>query len=679
MHSDKDWIDKLDDAQFKTLFKKLDQMEELPVHIDEKLKNLIRNQETLKKKKTNIPNFFLFNPVFKYAVSFSLFFLIIISSLFVYFRYLIPNKNLDICRVTHIEGDAYKIINENKKRKLSKNDSIRQQEIIVTGEESKVDLQVGEKYFLRVNKDSKIKVIKLFKDKVMEDTKFKLEIGEVFAKTDELYPGSIFEIQTESMNVRIKGTEFVVSVSDDKVKVEVKRGQVFVQTKMFQKEIEEIKAVDPGVADKVISIINKEIVLLKNQKIEVPYDSIKKLEEEIGNTIISLKEEIINNKTNTSKIDEILNKYESKIDILNETFKSYITEEDWNTTDKVSEKDIDELFSVSLINNNLNIKQIEKNTAITHDNANIYVASDFNKSIYCIDLLNGELKWNFKNNELKKITTPVINFKNELVVSSPVNIFVLNNKGELLKIYKIQKGPSYWDFPIITDNKLFIAGSENVYIYNGKEFSILKELPKAMGQLYIQDFLDNLFFVYSNEKIIRLYNIKKNKIIWQSNNLNERIFSKPLITDKYILIGDISKNIYKFNYLHDGNPVSKLSIGKGIVSNIILKNNYLYFVANNGYFCRLNIDNFNLYSEIVKIENKPDINKFLTKKIILVNDDIYFSSDNGKLFNYNIIKGDYYFVDVSSNPLIGSPIVEENNICVVDNKTNIYKIIKKNK
>jgi len=110
----------------------------------------------------------------------------------------------------------------------------------------------------------------------------------------------------------------------------------------------------------------------------------------------------------------------------------------------------------------------------------------------------------------------------------------------------------------------------------------------------------------------------------------------------------------------------------------MLRDNYIYFIANNGFFYRLNILSFKKADMLFKVDNNPYPDKYLTKKILYHNDEIYFSSDTGKLFKYDIINEQSELIHIDDNksdlPLTASPVAINDAVYVIDVSSNIYRI-----
>jgi len=115
-----------------------------------------------------------------------------------------------------------------------------------------------------------------------------------------------------------------------------------------------------------------------------------------------------------------------------------------------------------------------------------------------------------------------------------------------------------------------------------------------------------------------------------------------------------------------------------VISNLILRDSYIYFIANNGWFYRINMLSFNKADKLFMADNDPNPDKYMTKKILMHNNEIYFSSDTGKLFKHDIINEKSELINIDDNkqglPLIASPVKIDGVIYVIDIASNIYRV-----
>ena len=121
-------------------------------------------------------------------------------------------------------------------------------------------MQIGDDSIIRVKENSILKVVKLFKDQEIEETKINLDIGKILAKPKNLTEGSSFEIETKSVTAGVRGTEFTVLKTKEGVtKIAVKEGEVGIKKNIDSKDIAKIKKVDTELAENLNRILQKEI------------------------------------------------------------------------------------------------------------------------------------------------------------------------------------------------------------------------------------------------------------------------------------------------------------------------------------------------------------------------------------------------------------------------------------
>lgn len=142
------------------------------------------------------------------------------------------NKSLQAGIVTFSKGDV-KLLSKDGKEKIQKDMFFFKDDIIVTGKDGIVDIQLADGVVIRIKQNSKLKL----QDIIVGDNgntinaKLALEAGKVFAKTDKkLGADSSFKISTPTFTAGIRGTEFIVEDSEGKDQTLVSDGSVAVDT-----------------------------------------------------------------------------------------------------------------------------------------------------------------------------------------------------------------------------------------------------------------------------------------------------------------------------------------------------------------------------------------------------------------------------------------------------------------
>ena len=245
----------------------------VPKQVDEQVKfNLKKISEEIKSKKEKKNIFFI--P--KLAFGFSMIFIVIIGIYLYVFQSgsiidSLRKKKLNQCLVTLIDGEVY-LIDENYKNisELKVGINVDEKDIIKTGKDASLELQLGDDSLIRVKENSILQIVKLFKDNELEQTEIKLVLGKILAKPKDLTEGSSFEIKTKSVTAGVRGTEFTVVKTEEGVtKIAVNEGEVSVVKNIKSPEIKKIEKIDKELADNLNAIMQKEIVLKKDEKIEL--------------------------------------------------------------------------------------------------------------------------------------------------------------------------------------------------------------------------------------------------------------------------------------------------------------------------------------------------------------------------------------------------------------------------
>jgi len=619
------------------------------------------------------------------------------------------SSNINECLVTYISGKA-SVIDESDKiiSELTVGQNLNEKDILKTENESTVELQIGENSMIRVKDNSKIKILSLFNDQKTSNTKLDLEFGKVFAKPEKLNSGSIFEIQTKTITAGVRGTEFLVYLSEnDKVIIAVNKGSVFVKKNIKLEEINNLSMINSGLADKIKNSVSTEIVLAQNEKVEIDNKIIEDYEKEIDNKITDIINNLEKNSESKEKLNEItaeldkvtiaqLNKESNKI-----LTKEKITEKEWkdkldnkefdkmiikqkdtkekeeNITDKVIKKDdiamkdetnkeqkesktdpakiekttADEkretINIIEKLPNSLGVAFSEKSTSVTTNGKYIFIANDDDNTIYCVNPADGSIVWKYMNEKLTKIQSSAVGYKGTVIIASYSNIFVLNSQGKLILEKSITNGPSFWADPILFGNLALIPTARTIYSYNGAVIDQLDEsvFPSANSQLYISaNDPDNIYIVDSLSKSVKVFDFTKKELFWTGDGLNDIAFSHAVRSGQFLVAADVSSSVYRFNFLNKETKPEILNINTGVISDIVSIGSLIYFVGKDGWLYRVNVNIFKSGEKLVKLDDRPDQDKYLIKKLIRKGSELYYSSDNGSLFVYDAKTGKYEFV-----------------------------------
>lgn len=684
MKSKKDWIKKLDDDSLNYLLKNKDKITKTPEKLNNKALDIIRYTKKLNYEKEKKFQFQLFFNTYKVAFVAAIIIIFIFSLTII--NYIFKplqsfNQNILFSEIVKYNGTG-NIIRKGKLVALSINNKIKKGDTVKTDSDSNIIIMIGKDSKLNINEKSELKIISLNKNKKDETNKLYLSKGKIDCSINLPTKKSVLEIFTETSIFTITGTEFTLEIDpDNNIELVVNEGKVTVthNLKNFDMHsLNKIRKKDADIYESIYKIIENKIVVEKDTNIIINKSAFEDFKKDINVFLKKTLEQLNNPDFSNSEKNKIIKTIENftlnnkniitfqKDDQIN----NEIENGEINSTDNIKEIIIKKLPS------NRNLALNDKYTQVTTDNENIYIVSDKNKSIYCLDHGSGKLKWEFTNESINNITTEVKPYKNDLVFATPDAIFALHKNGTLKIKKEITGGPTYWPSFLVIDNKLLIPAFKSIYQYDGNEVTLFKEFYESNGQLYISRYLENILYIDINQKNIKEVDISSKKVIRESDKFIDRVFMPPLIFKNYIFAGDISGNLYKINYQLNNKTIIIQNINTGILSNLEYYNNYLFFVGNNGFFYKVNIDNYTESKMITRVDNNPDKDKYFTKKTLLVDKIIFYSSDMGKVFYYNIINGDNGFMKIEGNPnknsLIGTPVKIGTKIYFIDNNGNIY-------
>ncbi len=678
------WIKKINDKTLDSIINKDIHFEKVPDELNTKFYKTLNTFTNIKKENIFITKYFKFSYAFT-----SIIIIVILTGFLIFNLYLNKvqnNKFLNICKVKNIKGKALLINIKNKKAiELSNGYNLSESSLINTEKNSVCELEIGNKSIIRLYDNTELNLKKLYKKNNIENTEISIKYGDVYFKPAKIETGSSFKVNTDYLVINVTGTEFFVSENKNYSKIYVREGSISINLNIEIKKINKIKKINEELANKINDFIFEKITININEKIELSNSQFVELYSQTLKLIKTIEKELETNKKDTKKLNETIKNAHEKLLILHEKRLSIIEKKNiqFDELQKIFKEDNKEVkqndenkFNIINPGFNLGLSFTEKNCAIISDNKNIYIASEKDKAIYCIDPVSKKLAWKFTSNWISTISCIPIVYNDKIIFGTPEYIFILNIDGSLFRINDLKNGPVYWPEIIKINDKIYVPTSKDLYEYNGNKFSLLENFPDFLGQIYISSDNKNIVALFLFEKRIRLYNLTDKKIIWESNMLKQRSFIKPIIINNHILICDCIGNIYKFDYDSNNSAQIILNLGVGIKTNIINKNDFIYFIADDGYFYGLNLNTFKNIDKIFKVDYTPDINKYFTKKLLLIDNYIFFSSDTGKIYCYDTGNNKTQFINIDSNiknfPLVGTPVIINNNIFAVDTSSNIY-------
>ncbi|MBN2544252.1 MAG: FecR domain-containing protein [Spirochaetes bacterium] len=664
------WIKKINEEELSQLLSANEKNYKLNSDTDKNTLKMIKNLDNEnKKKKTEKERIVFKKPLFNYSFT-TVMILFMVMAVSVIINE-IKKIEYDIdknCIITKLEGEVVLTDrSRNTKKRLELNDMLNKNSTIKTSANALAQISFYNRSISLISEKSELSVLNLDKQQNFEQIILKQESGSGIFIPVKTQDNFIFNVYTDALIIKTIGTEFTVDVAESKdTKVLVYEGIINVILNINRNTINDIIKINSRLGKKLEEELSIGEKIIKDQQITVCYNNIKKIDEKLLEIYSNLKNYAVLKPQEKRIIDEKNRQLAHDIESLINS--SLIIE---NSILKFIQKKL----KINRLPKSTRKKLTEKFTYFFTDDKNLYIASDSNREIYCINSINGNIIWEFTDFRLKNITSVPVFFNGHMISSGPNHIFIIEKNGSPFLIQKINKGPSFWPESINFNGKLYIPGFEDIHVYDKTNFTILKNFVKSPGQIYISAAGGKLFCTYSSLQKISIYDLEKKQEIWVSEILNAKVFMPPLVTVDIIYFADDTNTLYKYDYKK--NKSEKLFIGTGVISNLILKYNYIYFVANNGYFYRINVRSFNNAEQLSRVDYDPNPDKYLTKKLLYHNDELYFSSDTGKLFKYDMIEKKCELITIDDNksdlPLISTPVRISNAVYVIDSLSNVYR------
>ena len=179
----------------------------------ERLSQVIEEKEAREQRKINllekIKDFFAFKYIPRIAVG--------LVSLFFVINVIGNYMEKDVPVVSNVKGEAY-VYNTEKAiwNKIKKNMKIKETNILKTNKGAQLDIEVKNKYYVRLKEKTQIKVSKIGKKNLNSNTKLTVENGNLLVDIAEGFKGSKFKVQGTKGEVQALGTKFLVSVVENK-------------------------------------------------------------------------------------------------------------------------------------------------------------------------------------------------------------------------------------------------------------------------------------------------------------------------------------------------------------------------------------------------------------------------------------------------------------------------------
>jgi outer membrane protein assembly factor BamB len=606
-----------------------------------------------------------------------------------------PDLPGNVCRVIYLAGDATTTAADGTSSKLKHDDILPSTASVTTGPGSVVDLEFSDGNRIRVQENSSIRLSRFFDDQNLETTNIYVELGKFFTTMDQFADGTRYTIETDSVVLSTEGADLVIIVTNDKVsKVAVSDGRITYARKLDFEELETLRKSRPEMADRIEGLLIQETEVSANQKIEILPEEIKAVEEQLTRIIREANHTMGDHTDDIEKTEQILKDFTSVIEALimesNETTVVAVDDADWEGTFSKNEIEMLRLDATSdkvksttttlekpvieKVGTVKGIRLSDENIGLTAKSNQLYLTTAEGSVLYCIDPVTARLKWKFTDPLLENMYGYAVESSGQVIVGSPLVLIAVSN-GNKVTEKGITRGPLFWSKPVETGGFLYIPTGNAIYTFRNKTFSELIGLGDVSGQIFLTTDSKRLFFADMNSKVVSVYDIAAGKITWESNILADRPYTEPVSSGGYLFIADGAKSIYRFSWKQGDVKGKIIHAGSGVVSNLILHNQNLYFVANDGNLYIVDMLTFDMARNIESVDS-ADRDFLLSKELLEFNGTLLFCSSHGKLFSYDTVDDTVTWYDLpgkTGERLVGSPVLVDDSVYFLSNVMNLYR------
>jgi outer membrane protein assembly factor BamB len=604
------------------------------------------------------------------------------------------------CVVLYVEGTVYRESADGKSRvSLEIGDRLPSTAILVTEKGSVVELEYSDKSRIRLQESTRIQILQVLNRSVEEQTSIRVDMGQVFAELQEGIDETDYVVETDSIIINVDGARFVVTVDENAVsKVAVKEGSVTYSNRIKQEDLDAIIEIDPDFARRISDILVEEITIGEDEQVVIEKQQAEQLSRDLEMITADLRDLVNKYPDESNELALGLDELEKDASIIRDASALYGVEEvsqaDWDTVyaesefNRLNSDSLDDKKYVAINRPRLfipvtrklsagnKIRLTIKNTTVTTGGGLIMVSSTSNKSVYAIDPGSGKTVWTFSDSYMNSIYSSAYYSTGKYIIGTPDMLYVVDRSGNTLIRKPLERGVNFWAEPVEHGGILYIPTSSSLMTWDGTDIGVKKEFGSARGQLYTTAYSSILYSVDINSRNMSAFDLVKGEMSGVSQPFKGGVYTKPVITGGFIFLVDINGIWYR--YPLDNVTVSPglLQTKAGVVSNVVVYNNALYFVANDGNLYRLDAFTFKETVKLASIERDADSDTMITRHLLLHDDELYFASDRGSLYIYTPASGTGLFVDLDSStgkPLVGSPVVIGDAVYVVDSDLAVYK------
>ena len=288
--------------------------------------------------------------------------------------------------------------------------------------------------------------------------------------------------------------------------------------------------------------------------------------------------------------------------------------------------------------------------SLSSDGEYLFIADNLG-NIHSYDPKQNKIKWS------SKLGVP---FVSNLVLYKN-NLYVVNDNGKIYS-FDSESGNQNWSYESVTN-----------IIKNYRAFQVVADLDKLifsndLGDIYCIDLVKkNLAWGFNAEANINFSN---------SNNLLQ--LSKIIIKDNDVFFSTNKNKVFNIK-LETGQLAWAVDLPSSSTITSLVVPNYLINLTNDGYISIVNKSNGSIlykkhiFSYFNKI-NKKNENEYLIRYSFVSSNYLYLIAHNGSFFkidNNNLNNVSYKKIAKSFS---SNPIIVFNNIYILDDKGTIYQI-----
>ena len=234
-------------------------------------------------------------------------------------------------------------------------------------------------------------------------------------------------------------------------------------------------------------------------------------------------------------------------------------------------------------------------------NENLAVLQMVNGDIIALDLLTGEQLWAYTSNQpkltLRGNSSPLVALDATLAGLDNGKFIALDNvSGNVLWEHRVNIAKGKSDIerltdvdgkPILYKNVIYVPGYRgnltainpfNAQVLWRKQYSSYRGLAAANDNIYLS----------TDNDIVHAISAQSAAELWRQDLLLNRSITSPATLAGQVVVGDVQGYLH-FLSQEDGRFVARYKIGGALVGDMLVKDNILYALSNNGRLTALSI------------------------------------------------------------------------------------------